>query len=274
MDGPAPAVRLIPDEAASEQLRLQAVQLAAHLRGRQKELDHREAELNSRMARFESDARATRLWFGERENDLSQREQEVERRLAAEAVETQSERFRRAMADLEQKRQAVQRRAEHVDQCRAALEQLRAELGHMHRETLEVRLVTEELWARLSGAAPPAVLIRSIGRIRTQLAEQYRQANAELAERKKELEAIRNQLGAQHEKLAEHKLRFEQWAAGCQEDCHRQASRLVAREQKLHREEIRFHERFDRWSAGVSPTVTAAGQRPAIRKPASAFRPS
>ena len=119
----------------------------------------------------------------------------------------------------------------------------------MHRETLEIRLATEELWAQLSGAAPPAALTQSLGRIRAKLAEQYRQAQAETAEQKKELEAIRGELVAEHEKLVEQKRQFERWAAGCQEDCQQQASRLVAREQQLRDREIELRQQSQRWQA-------------------------
>ena len=153
------------------------------------------------------------------------------------------------MADVEEKRQAVQRQAEHIDQCRAGLRQLRPELGRMHRETLELRLATEETWAQLAGAAPPAALTRSLGRIRAKLAEQHRQADAETAEQKKELESLREQLVAEHEKLAAHKRQFEQWAAGCYEDCQLQASRLVAREQQLHDEKADLRQQLQRWQA-------------------------
>jgi hypothetical protein len=363
---PTLAAESTNDEPATEQIRLQADQLASHLRGRQKELDYREAELNARIAKFESDARVARLWTGERETDLAscaeqlakqqqelamrsealaaraeqiasqqqevsrrreavaslEREavlgqQEVEKRLArlaaadaaqqkhaslsttqheeelhrlAETLATRKKRIddaearlaqaqaetqelqaqlsdrrkafaeetaamrqrmaaeqAQATADLEQKRQAVQRRADHVDHCRAALKQLRGELGRMHRETLEIRLVTEELWVQLSVAAPPAALTQSLGRIRTKLAEQYHQANAELADQRKELEAIRGQLVQQHETLVEQKRRFEQWAAGREEQCQQQASRLVAREQQLHQEEIQRREQSQNW---------------------------
>lgn len=76
-DEPAPAVQLAPDESLSEQISLQAAQLAAHLRSRQQELDHREAELNSRIARLESDARAARLWIDQHETDLTSREADL-----------------------------------------------------------------------------------------------------------------------------------------------------------------------------------------------------
>jgi hypothetical protein len=326
----APVVERVADEPAAKQIRCQADQLASHLRGRQKELDYREAELNSRTARLESEARIARLWLDEREADIAARsgelakqqddclrnQREAEKRLtrlaAAESaqqkrlsaakpqqadessdavalatrqkqldeaearlteaqVETQklqgqlldqqrsfaeetaamreqmAAEHLLAMADLEQKRQAVQRRADYVDRSRGALKQLRGELGRMHRETLEIRLTTEELWAQLSGAAPPAALTRSLGRIRTKLAEQYRQANAELADQRRELEAIREQLVEQHEKLVEQKRQFEQWIAGREEQCQQQASRLVAREQQLHCEGLQLREQSLRW---------------------------
>ncbi|MCE5269208.1 MAG: hypothetical protein LLG00_15130 [Planctomycetaceae bacterium] len=319
----------IPDEPATEQVRLEAAQLAKYLRAQQRELDNRQAALNSQIARFESDARASRLWLDEQqaelaasteaiaaqqrqsasqsaaietarqnialqqqeladqnvalsqqqqkvlqqqsrlaeqeremrqrlnrlavaESALQRREEELSARLAvAEQAASMTQRSAaedaRAQEELERRRQAVERRAEHVEQCRAALEPLRAELGRMHRETLEIRLATEELWAQLSGAAPPATLVRSLGQIRTRLARQYAQENADLAQQRQQLETIRSQLLAQHQKLAERKRQFDRWAAECQHDTQEQASRLIAREQKLRQEEGRLREQFHHW---------------------------
>ena len=309
-----PAAPRVADEPAAEQIRCQADQLAAHLRDRQKELDQREAALNSRIAKFESEARAARLWHSQREADIASRneelgkelqrtEQEVETRLArlaatesaqrrqpsasrpeqeldeaaARLAEVQAEtqrldeqlasrqrafaeevaatrqrmaaEHREAMADVERKRHVVQRRADYVDRCRAALKQVRSELGRMQRETLEIRLTTEELWTQLAGAAPPAALTRSLGRIRTKLAEQYHQANVELAEQRKELEEIREQLIRRHEQLVEQKRQLDCSVADRHEECQKQASRLVAREQQLHREESQLRKQCHRWQS-------------------------
>ncbi len=54
----------------------QAAQLAEHLRTRQQELDHREAELNAWAAKLDRDARAARLWFEERQAALDEAEAE------------------------------------------------------------------------------------------------------------------------------------------------------------------------------------------------------
>jgi hypothetical protein len=323
---PSPPAASMPIDATPERVRLQADQLAGHLRNRQKELDHREAELNSQAARLESDARTARLWLSEREADLAsrsellaKREQEVEKqtlalgateadrqtlvsastaekeeqlRRAAEALALQKKRLdeaesrlaevqaetersqkqflqqqresqeeiaslreqlvaehQQAMTELAKKRRTVERRADHVDHCRAALKQLRGELGRMHRETLEIRLATEELWVQLAGAAPPAALTRSLGRIRSKLAEQYHHDESELAEQRKELEALREQLIQQHAALVAQKRQFEQWAIGRQDDCERQASRLSAREEQLRREEVEHFQQSQGWQA-------------------------
>jgi hypothetical protein len=64
-----------------EQLELQAAQLAEHLRERLREVDRREAQLNSRVAQFEADLRTSRVWLREQEHELVAREAELTRQL-------------------------------------------------------------------------------------------------------------------------------------------------------------------------------------------------
>jgi hypothetical protein len=273
------AVAVIDRSSVAEQTRVQAAQLAEHLRARQRELDHREARLNSWAAQLESEARSARLWVSERTEELKaaadrteadatavepEYSAEAEERLARELAEVQmlredltaarrkmdenrraeEERFeahrRQALAEIDAGRQAIRRRGEHVDKSMEALEQLRAELGRVHRETLEIRLATEELWAQLSGAAPPPALVQSMGRIRGRLAEHYRLANTELQEQKQEIERLRLALGEQHEQLLRQKRDFDQWAVACRQEVEKQSTRLIARGQELDHRESEF----------------------------------
>jgi len=331
------------DDLAQEQLQRQAGQLAEYLRNRQKEIDHREAQLHAAIAQLECDVRSARMWLSEQEAEYNHRRQGLDvrekevlqclerlaateaelkrkahcsadadgcasklqietRQLAQQAAAIKEERRkweierqhaeaqlqhqrqhaqdqseirklheqltadrrqlheevhlerqrliaqqRQILADLEKKRQSLQRRSEHVDLCQAALVQLRGELQQMHRETLEIRLATEELWVKLSGAAPPAALTQSLGRIRSRLADQYRIVNNELLEKKKELETFRDQLTRQYEKLIEQKQRFEQWVACRQGESEQHSSRLIAREQELLKLQARFEEQSRQW---------------------------
>ena len=119
--------------------------------------------------------------------------------------------------------------------------------GRIHREALEIRLATEELWVQLCGSAPPAALTRSLGQVRAKLAEHYRMAAAEVAEKKVELETLRNQLAEEHKKLTRQKVGLEQWATGRQQEVEQQAQRLVAREEELERQETTFNDRVRQW---------------------------
>ena len=196
--------------------------LAAH---REQQLAESDAELDGRreaLQKFHEQLTAERQLL----DDHSRAERE---RLVGEEV--------RLAADIERQRREIEQRGERVDQSRAALEQFRAELGHMHRETLEIRLASEELWAELSGSTPPAELTRSLGRIRSRLADHYRMANADVEQKKKEIEHLRDHLSEQYEKLVRQKRSFDEWAAACRDEAEQQAARLQAQAEDIERRE-------------------------------------
>jgi chromosome segregation ATPase len=200
--------------------------------------------------------------LAEKERRLAESESELERQRAAlqqfheqltadrQLLEEESRARRERLAadhahqatEIEQKRREVQQRSEQADQAHAALEQFRTELGRMHRETLEIRLATEELWAELSGSAPPAAMTRSLGRIRSRLADHYRMANLELQQKKEELEQLRGQLSQQYEKLVRQKHNFDAWAAECREEVEQQTARLLAQGEDLDRRKAELGE--------------------------------
>lgn len=66
--------------ATIRQVRAQATQLAAHLQRKQATVDHREAELNARLAAMEKEIRGARLWLNERHAELAQQKAELDRR--------------------------------------------------------------------------------------------------------------------------------------------------------------------------------------------------
>jgi len=134
-----------------------------------------------------------------------------------------------------------------LDRAQAALAQLRSELDAIHREALEVRLATGELWLQLSGTAPPAALTRSLGQVRARLAEHYRVAGIELVRQKDELDRIRVELGSQHEKLVKQRREFDLWAERRQQELDEQAARLVSREQEIEHQEAEFHDASRQW---------------------------
>lgn len=75
-----PAQLEVTPIATAEQVRLQSSQLAAHLQRQQQAIDHRESELNARVAAMENQIRAARLWLDEQQAELAAREMELARR--------------------------------------------------------------------------------------------------------------------------------------------------------------------------------------------------
>lgn len=119
---------------------------------------------------------------------------------------------RRMTATLEYRRQAVERRDREIDESAAALHRLRQELKEIHRETLEDRLIAEQLWAGLAGAVPDSILQNARADARTRLANELRASREWIAEQRRELESLRSNLAAQSDRILKQKQRFEDWA--------------------------------------------------------------
>ncbi len=90
-------------------------------------------------------------------------------------------------------------------------------------------------------------MTHSLGRIRNQLADQYRLENAELHKQKKELEGIHGQLVEQYEKLVEKKRQIDSWTQLRQGELQQQASMLITREQVLWDQQARYEEQSRLW---------------------------
>ena len=154
---------------------------------------------------------------------------------------------RRLMAEIAQKRHTIERRSEHLDKCRTSLTQMRAELAHIHQETLETRLATEELWVQMAGDSPAAALVESLARTRAKLAEHYSVVQEEIQQKKNELLAIRAEMTHEHRRLVKRKHRFDQWAQGCQKENEEMARRLVAKEKEINRREAQMADEVHAW---------------------------
>jgi hypothetical protein len=136
-------------------------------------------------------------------------------------------------AELAERRQALERASEQLDHRRAALTQSQAEVSELHREALELRLATEELWSELAVAVPPGALASALAATRARLADHYKLERSEIARQKAELEDLSTELAAQHEHLKGQTGELQDWLSGRQAALERQAAALVAREKEL-----------------------------------------
>ena len=171
-----------------EQRQVQAGQLAALLRQKRQELDRRESQLNARQAQLENEARSSRLWLSERQQELQQQELTLRRRedqleaeasrlaVAREASEREAAEFDEQL--VERERQIAQarseiRRAEDRLSLRESAAAAAEERIHRSREAHERQALVERQQWELEREAQ---------------AEMLRQASRQLDRRASELE--------------------------------------------------------------------------------------
>ncbi len=211
--------------AAALRLEKSLRQEEAALKQRRIKLDEAElklAEAQAKSALLRERLREARQQFREEMRD-------ERRRLAAEQHE--------ALEELQKKRESLARRSRYVDNCHAKLVQLRTELTELHRETLDVRLATEELWAQLSGSAPPAALAESLAEMRDRLNRHYRESAAELQRQKSDIETARAELAEQLASIMKRKQEVDDWARCREEELRQQARRLSDRQADIQQRE-------------------------------------
>lgn len=132
-----------------------------------------------------------------------------------------------------QMHEKFQKRESELDARQAALDQLRETLGKSQRESLELRLATEELWNQLVTKFPAPALTGSLGQIRAQLADHDRQVRQELLEHRQKLEVLRDQLIEQHARLDQKKRDHQAWVDRRTKELDDRTNSITARQFKL-----------------------------------------
>jgi hypothetical protein len=204
-----------------QQVRLQAAQLATHLQRQQAAVDHRESQLNARLAAVENQIRAARLWLDERHAEMAAKTAELDRReRELEARQGQEASVPRA-ATLEQHGEELDGEAERLNVWRENLEQAEMLLGGQQAECERKRRDLDDERARF---------LESMQAERRKLADERQRAAAEheriaadlkrqgeeLAARHAALERLRGDVKrAQHEALEMRLATEELWSRLC-----------------------------------------------------------
>lgn len=357
-----------PDEEAQDQEGLQrhAEELAEQLRTRRQQLDRREAQLNTQLARSEHEIRLARLWIQDREaelcvesNQLEDRQNEIEQRVASfsaaelasrrdlderqaqlatlendiqqretrladfqerlqqqqswlseeaqriksseqqaanekrsliEALETQREQLaaaevllqqqgeaaksqlsrlqvqleneRKDLADRQQEflsrrqdaaseiaeqRRQLERRSASLDEKQQLFQGMHEKVQAFHHEALEMRLVGEQIWARLNSTTDSIVLADLAREVRSKLADHHRTSEQHQSESKEELREIAVRLAAKENEIRKKRADAQAWLERRQHEIEEQAARLVAREQELNRQQRQYFAERESW---------------------------
>lgn len=215
----------------------------------QYELNEREAELERRASSVGEQEERMKTAMIELER-LRAETEEMRERLAAQSrndrLET-AELRRRAEIELNERREALERHGEQLDFRRAAIRKQHDELAASQRETLEMRLASEELWTQLSGTVPAAALTEQMAKIRAKLTEQYRLAQNDLAAQAEELHSLRGDLAAESDRLRKQSHELRRWAEARSEEIEQQAAFLTHREAELERQDSDLLHRGQQW---------------------------
>lgn len=236
-------------DSLADELDAQRATLAAEYGQREQALHDREANLlaeKDRVSQLEAELLTEQAELAEQRQDLVRWRQRAQRQIETDREEI-DRRERMAAARFAGEQQVLERRGEQLDLREVAIARRLEEMRAAQRETLEARLATEELWAQVTGTASAPALTQALARLRGNLADQYRLANAELGERRSGLEALSQRLAEHHERLAADKRDLQDWFSRRQEEVERQAAMLVAREQELDRQQGEFERLQQLW---------------------------
>ncbi|HWB10006.1 MAG TPA: hypothetical protein VG826_12310 [Pirellulales bacterium] len=218
------------------QLQAQADQLGAHLRERERQLEHREAQVNARIAEFEQEVRDARAWLAQRNDELNEREARLDAREmtlkehdagadgsshVAEAtvppagltLESEHGSPDEALcgAEWEERKRAIGRASQEIDLRRRTLEQLHDEISQIHGEALELHLATQELQAQLRSSLGVEPAEQALRAAHERVARRYQKDAARLLRRREELEWLRSDLAREHAKLERRYQEFKGW---------------------------------------------------------------
>ncbi|MFM2096595.1 MAG: hypothetical protein RIS70_3719, partial [Planctomycetota bacterium] len=172
-------------------------------------------------------------------NDCERKRRDLEIQHAGRlaALEEQQQRNQEALREFEANRKLAEsdlrRREESLAKRSAAVEQVRLEAAKIHHDSLEMRIVLEQLWQQLADRLDAAELARSIAASRAQLADEYQMASQTLLEQRGEAEELSRRLHEQQAKLRRQRSEMQDWLARRHHEIHDREMRLTAREQQL-----------------------------------------
>ncbi|HEY2411788.1 MAG TPA: hypothetical protein VGI40_06080 [Pirellulaceae bacterium] len=203
---------------------------------REGQIEAAEAMLNEQSAAIERDRAA--LYVERRDWD----EQNKRQRQAIDELRQATE------GELADRQTRLEARQEWIERQKSGLEQVRDETLKLHRQSLEMRLVTEQVWSQITATRSPAELTQSIASARLQLSEQYRMEEQQLVARRDELLELTEKIAHQHRELVQLRDGVRDWGLARQKEIERQAGALAERESALDAQHEKLRDRENEWN--------------------------
>ncbi|MGH7136335.1 MAG: hypothetical protein ACREHD_11385 [Pirellulales bacterium] len=119
----------------------------------------------------------------------------------AEGVGYRAPHNRTASAEWAEQKVALSQKSEELDRRRGELELFREKVSQMHREALELRLAAEQVQAELHASLGAERADDAVALARQRLARYFDDEQAELTRKREELEWLKLDLAAEHDRL-------------------------------------------------------------------------
>ncbi len=148
---------------------------------------------------------------------------------------------------LESERRLLAERKIELDRRNSNMQRIQDATQAFHREALEMRMVTEQLWAELSEKAPSNRLNQLLATLRGRLDGHYATMNQTLTDRKTELGMLKNCMRRKQQELREQSRKLQEWVECRHEAIKTHGAQLDARELLLDRREHRLQDEFAKW---------------------------
>jgi hypothetical protein len=153
------------------------------------------------------------------------------------------------LADLEDRQNRIDARQDWIERHKTGLEQVRSEILGLHRQSLEMRLIAEQLWSQITGRLAPADVTHAVAQLRLKLTEQYKLEEQNLDAKREELVALGERITAQHAELKQLQAGLREWTTAQQAEIEEQAAALVERELALDADEEQHRQAQHAWQS-------------------------
>ncbi len=152
-------------------------------------------------------------------------------------------------SEMESERRLLAERKVELDRRKETLQRMQDETQALHREALEMRLVTEQLWIEISGKAPTANVESLMETLKSRLNEQYESHQKTIDQRKAEMQGLQELVEQKQANVREQSVKLQQWVESRHDEIKSYAAEVDAREALLDRREHRMAEEFSKWEA-------------------------
>lgn len=196
----------------------------ALLRLRLTQLDHYRSLLEERELSLERERDLLAESTSAQHSAVKRERKRLEADREAWELERQAER-----AEIRRQQDVLSLHAQNLESRRIRLDHLRGELEETHRQTLEMRIAVEDVWAQISQSVGDEASSEGVTAAKAALGEHYRHLEEAWHARRSELDEGRNLLQVQHQEFEEERRTLHQWLAERDE-------RLRAREESLQRD--------------------------------------